>query len=368
MKKELILTLSLFLLLIPFAIAPNSDEITQSGEVEKITLEIKNSNEIKWEVEGYSEQGFKVVWSKNKNPTYPNREGDRYHYYTEPERNEDELDAFDGAGTYYVRVCEYLGGKCGVYSNEVKIQLGEVENECDDSIENECIENEDSKIDEVEKITLEIKNSNEIKWEVEGYSEQGFKVVWSKNKNPTYPNREGDRYHYYTEPERNEDELDAFDGKGTYYVRVCEYLGGKCGVYSNEVEMQLGGEAKEEIYDKTCEELDGETCEVGYACSENTKFTIDGKYCCLGECKEVENTYQEMNCNNGCIKDEVCYPLGHRISGQFCSNNLTLIDQYKDDEVCENNFECKSNVCVSGECISQGLIQKILNWLKSFFG
>jgi hypothetical protein len=29
----------------------------------------------------------------------------------------------NGAGTYYVRVCEYVGGACGVYSNELTVSM-----------------------------------------------------------------------------------------------------------------------------------------------------------------------------------------------------------------------------------------------------
>lgn len=83
-----------------------------------------DGDHVKWSVSGYSKNGFKVVWSKEANPTYPNREGDRYQYFSEPTRTSSEkLEAFDGAGTYYVRVCEYLGGSCGKYSNSVTVSL-----------------------------------------------------------------------------------------------------------------------------------------------------------------------------------------------------------------------------------------------------
>jgi len=77
----------------------------------------------RWTVNGKSAMGFKVVWSKNAGPTYPTRDGDRYNYLSESSATQSSLEAFDGSGTYRVRVCEYLGGKCGVYSNEVAAQL-----------------------------------------------------------------------------------------------------------------------------------------------------------------------------------------------------------------------------------------------------
>gem|GEM_PF-5429164 len=98
-----------------------------ASTVSAITL-AGDGAQIKWSVDGYSANGFKVVWSKNEGPTYPLRDGDRYHYYSDPKRAEDKLEPFVGAGAYHVRVCEYLGGKCGLYSNEITVELAAGEN------------------------------------------------------------------------------------------------------------------------------------------------------------------------------------------------------------------------------------------------
>ena len=118
---------------------PSNQKEVEKKEIEKKELEKKNfdksvsvsgitakSSEKKviWQANGYSAQGFKVVWSQDPQPTYPTRDGDRYQYFSESNRTASEdLEAFDGAGTYYVRVCQYLGDKCGVYSNEVVVNL-----------------------------------------------------------------------------------------------------------------------------------------------------------------------------------------------------------------------------------------------------
>lgn len=70
----------------------------------------------------------------------------------------------------------------------------------------------------------------------------------------------------------------------------------------------------------------------------------------------------------GCLKDETCYPLGYRKGGEYCAEGKIFISQLKADSTCDNNFECYSNVCVSGKCIDEGFIQKILNWFKRLFG
>ncbi len=96
---------------------------SNAGTVTSIALEVKSGNTVKWSTVGYSKEGFKIVWSKNPNPTYPTRNGDNYSYVADPDTSKISLDDFDGAGTYYARVCEYLGGSCGVYSNEITVSL-----------------------------------------------------------------------------------------------------------------------------------------------------------------------------------------------------------------------------------------------------
>lgn len=236
---------------------PNS---TVESAVESIALEVAGGNMIKWTVDGTSAKGFKVVWSKNENPTYPTREGDKYHYYSDCNKKSDTLTAFSGAGTYYVRVCEYLGGACGVYSNQITVTVG------GSSEEEETVN--------ISSITL-VGEGNRVEWEIDGTSPKGFKVVWSKSENPTYPARSTDRYHYYSDPGRRGDTLTAFDGGGIYYVRVCEYLGGACGVYSNQKRINII--AAEEICDECDETTEGGVESITLTGERNSvKWTVDG--------------------------------------------------------------------------------------------
>lgn len=99
-----------------------TNEVVNTGEVKSISLS-GNSSIVKWSTIGNSKSGFKVVWSKNSNPTYPTRDGDKYIYLSDASAITTTLDAFSGSGTYYVRVCEYLGGSCGIYSNQIQVTL-----------------------------------------------------------------------------------------------------------------------------------------------------------------------------------------------------------------------------------------------------
>ncbi|MCD4694333.1 hypothetical protein K8R62_03170 [bacterium] len=100
----------------------SSNSTNEEAVVNSITLSGEGES-IEWSMDGYSAKGFKVIWSKNSDATYPTRSGDKYHYYSSPSQRTDTLSAFNGDGNYYVRVCEYLGGKCGIYSNEIIVSL-----------------------------------------------------------------------------------------------------------------------------------------------------------------------------------------------------------------------------------------------------
>lgn len=296
-----------------FASANTSTETTPASVVNSITL-TQDDSKITWVTDGNSSMGFKVVWSKNTNPVYPNRDGDKYHYFTDPNQNNDTLEAFSGGGTYYVRVCEYLGGKCGKYSNEISVSLGDAGinnnivcaedyapvcglfNDAKKTYSNKCELGkagalfkfngtcEDGPLTEVatevKSITAEV-SGTKVKWTTDGTSAKGFKVVWSKNQAPTYPTREGDSYKYLTDPSSYYAVLEPFSGTGIYYARVCEYLGGACGVYSNEVKLEL---VKAESKDKEIAKIE----EKSKMLSDNRLDDI------LKELKELRNQVKEQ--------------------------------------------------------------------------
>ena len=99
----------------------------------------------------------------------------------------------------------------------------------------------------------------------------------------------------------------------------------------------------------------------GFMKSEEIETWVYGAKC-------EESIEPILVCKDSCPLDEKCYPFGYRKSGKFCSDNGGFTEQLKGESTCDNNFECSSNVCVSGNCISEGLIQKILNLFKRMFG
>lgn len=84
--------------------------------------------------------------------------------------------------------------------------------------------------------------------------------------------------------------------------------------------------------------------------------------------KEETNMTISLICKDSCSLDNKCYPFGFRKSDKFCSDSGAFTAQLEADAKCDNNFECGSNVCVSGQCVSEGLIDKMINWFKRVFG
>jgi hypothetical protein len=83
---------------------------------------------------------------------------------------------------------------------------------------------------------------------------------------------------------------------------------------------------------------------------------------------EVPKSTLQKYCS-GCFLDNKCYSWGYRKDRKFCSDaEEEFVIQNDEEAQCQNNFECSSNVCISGTCVSEGLFKKFLNWLGKFFG
>lgn len=207
---------------------PNTATIQASG----ISLSVKSVDtgvKLSWSISGITApNGFKLVKSTSINPVYP---GSSYIYLSDPSVRSYTWSLKDGQ-TYYFRVCRYIDGKCTLYSNNAKATAPLV-------VKEQTVSEKETETSSVTSIVLSYAGENSVTWKTTGYSASGFKIVWSKNANPTYPTRDGDQYIYLSAPSAAATTLKAFSGEGLYYVRVCEYLGGKCGLYSNQIEVNL---------------------------------------------------------------------------------------------------------------------------------
>ncbi|MAG07569.1 hypothetical protein CMI46_02030, partial [Candidatus Pacearchaeota archaeon] len=56
---------------------------------------------------------------------------------------------------------------------------------------------------------------------------------------------------------------------------------------------------------------------------------------------------------SGCEFENECYPFGYRKERKFClDSNNQFVEQKKAASNCDNNFECKTNICINQKCVS----------------
>ena len=247
---------------------------------------------LKWEMKNVeAPEGFKVVKGSQRNPEYP---GSYYRSVRSGETTSYTWDTTDGE-TYYFRVCVYDGSSgCQLYSNDLEVKTVEVsgtekKEDCESSggtwdsegekcdcpaneeLENgkcknktsaaekesctdsggtwdtakdkcDCPEDENLKNERCVKdnyaTSVSLSGSSKKKkeaslsWSISGgNATDGYKIVRSKSKNPTYPNdssksisKEGTKSYTWKDLKKGE----------TYHFRVCVWDGSKCITYSND--------------------------------------------------------------------------------------------------------------------------------------
>jgi len=102
----------------------DDDDKDDDDYASKVSLSASKDGDnvkLKWDISGGdAPKGFKVVKSKDKNPVYP---GDDYKYLSDDDTRKYTWKDLKEGKSYHFRVCIYKGGKCGTYSNDVKVSL-----------------------------------------------------------------------------------------------------------------------------------------------------------------------------------------------------------------------------------------------------
>ncbi len=74
----------------------------------------------------------------------------------------------------------------------------------------------------------------------------------------------------------------------------------------------------------------------------------------------------------GCELNETCVVPGIRASvnnsKQYCDINSEWKNQKVTEEACDNNFECETNLCIDGKCITHSFLEKVFSWFRKVFG
>ena len=69
----------------------------------------------------------------------------------------------------------------------------------------------------------------------------------------------------------------------------------------------------------------------------------------FGVCKKKIN--EDLKCEQGCSYNGECLTIGTRVAGRYCDFSQAL--RVQKENGCDNSYECKSNLCLSGTCLSE---------------
>jgi len=134
---------------------------------------------------------------------------------------------------------------------------------------------------------------------------------------------------------------------------------------SADVECKSNMKSGEEIIEEEIDENEIEETEIEIEEDNEEPKEIQEK-------ETVEVIYVEseenISCNTGCVYEDKCIPFGMRINSQYCGIDQTLKLQKSEANSCNNNFECKSNLCIDNRCVKTGIFRSIINWFKKIFG
>ncbi len=202
-------------------------------------------------------------------------------------------------------------------------------------------------------------------------------------------------YEFWIEPYRcligyaecNVDLIDIFSYGDTYYVVVKNLE-----TETSSILSILKGvpEVKEIIIVEPKDNKCKDACMLHDICVPiNSRAVIDGlpKYCdftgdwkvqkqqgepCQNDYECISNNCKEGSCRpfcEGCIDvDKNCVPIGTRTRRQYCDIDRNMKDQKYEHSSCNNNYECRSNLCINNKCMSPSLWQRFLDWLERMFG
>ena len=184
--------------------------------------------------------------------------------------------------------------------------------------------------------------------------------------------------------------IEVLDSQGNrlpnylFYGWTCDERTGKCtdsdsirtdanGYFEAEVKAEEEGGGRSEVWIEeagNCPAIPVVTMKIDWRKKEKLVP------CGMGSCVPIEDDVKKKPIDipdekvfykcAGCEVGDECYPIGYRKEGEYCSIDKGFTPQI--EEVCDNNFECKSNLCLSGECVGEGLMKKVIKWFRKMFG
>ena len=189
---------------------------------------------LSWTLTGSAPYGFKLVKSTNANPEYPPRDGDQFKFISANTTNYTWTNLTAGT-TYHFRVGIYNGaGAITSYSNDISVSP------TTSSTEKTTTKEETGSSDYADSVTLSVSTSEagkaQLSWEIAGGdAPTGFKVCYSPDANPTYPE---DTCAWKDSGTRSVTIKNLTSGS-TYHFRVGVFSGSGIIVYSNDASVVI---------------------------------------------------------------------------------------------------------------------------------
>ncbi|MAF36109.1 hypothetical protein CL622_03260 [archaeon] len=104
-------------------------------------------------------------------------------------------------------------------------------------------------------------------------------------------------------------------------------------------------------------------CSSG-ACDPVTLDTTD-------ESQSIIEIETAAECSGCLIDSSSCLPTGTQVTifeeGYYCSVDKTLDSQKTLESFCQSDFECSTNLCIDGSCVSSGLWQRFVKLFSRWF-
>jgi hypothetical protein len=101
-------------------------------------------------------------------------------------------------------------------------------------------------------------------------------------------------------------------------------------------------------------------------CPDGTAVGRVGPNCEFAPCpapSEVPKPEEKPVCQ-GCMDGETCLPIGTRTQTHYCGPQ-GMAEQIND--ACNNNYECKTNLCIDATCVKPGVWKRFTSWFAKWF-
>lgn len=109
-----------------------------------------------------------------------------------------------------------------------------------------------------------------------------------------------------------------------------------------------------------CVDCHEDLCAEDIDCDDDNKCTSD-------VCGGIPKTCQNIKTMSGCSTEKECVPIGTRSNIKYCGADEKIYNLLGIGEICNNDYECQTNMCIENVCIKKNIIKRFFSWMASWF-